>query len=928
MATYFRNVENNGVWDPGGTYTFEVYHQRSLVPTDLSGWPAAIDCDGVTGTMVYYWSPFSYYPCFKDVAAATAFAGTPAMSSKIGASYFVYPESTDMYLPVTASFLFGGPSTAERDAYTYDYTEWGTVTVTVPADTTPGTYGILYLKMSYSAHDEINASPYFTSTPVELYREILSIRVSMGNVANQTTTGSDNNKYICTDDHTETSSTVPITGSTWTDYWMPDDGDGDLGGDLGIRLMPFIYSAEIAYVEEFGYKYVRFYYDGALLSGLGTDIATPYLTADLPAIQYDQIADTQWLVHGSYAPRKVTRTSATAFACNAIAFTNGPFLKRNDLDAADGITMTCDVTAAAATGTLTASAAVFNTLHAGALFKLVHPKTAIRVSKTGAGTSDAITVKGDYTWTTSGAWTGKVWLQRNDNGAGWQNYRSKESKDNANIDLTKTESEDNIQYRIYVEAGLTGSDFVSDIVVHDPDNNGVVRIDSVDSSTSAQVTVMVALASTDATIRWAEGAWSAYRGYPRAFCFFENRAVYAGTEHNPSTVWLSKSDDYENFEEGVNAADSFAVFITTTNEIRWIAALKSLCVGTSGDEWVIQSNKLDTPITPTGSSFSVKQQTAYGSAPVQAVKVNKAILFLDYVRRKVREFTATDEYNSQYASPDLTALAEHITEGGLISIDHQRNPDSILWAVRDDGTLLSMSYEREQNVVAWARHPMDGRVTSCCIIPSSAEDEVWLSVARSINGTWKTCIERMKPRALTSLTNCFFVDCGKTVTNSTASATITGLTHLVGETVTVLGDGTVYTPTAAVTANGTVTISTAVTTAQVGLPFRYKLKPMRSDIQAAGGTTHGSIVKVAEMCVSFLNTMNAKYGVNYTNLYDFDWSNVRWTNNTDITGLFTGDVVVNVDGGFTMDNPLIISGNDPLPCTVRAIIPRQEKTGR
>lgn len=43
---------------------------------------------------------------------------------------------------------------------------------------------------------------------------------------------------------------------------------------------------------------------------------------------------------------------------------------------------------------------------------------------------------------------------------------------------------------------------------------------------------------------------------------------------------------------------------------------------------------------------------------------------------------------------------------------------------------------------------------------------------------------------------------------------------------------------------------------------------------------------------------------------------------------YTGDVVVSTDGGFGVEDNFVISGDDPLPCVVRAIVPRKEKTGR
>ena len=100
------------------------------------------------------------------------------------------------------------------------------------------------------------------------------------------------------------------------------------------------------------------------------------------------------------------------------------------------------------------------------------------------------------------------------------------------------------------------------------------------------------------------------------------------------------------------------------------------------------------------------------------------------------------------------------------------------------------------------------------------------------------------------------------------------------------------------------------------------------DITTAQGTSHGSIKKISEIGLSFHNTLNAKYGASETELFDIDWDNERWKNTSEIEGLFTGDVFVAFDGGFDVDDTLIISQDDPLPCTLRAIVPRIEKTGR
>ena len=213
---------------------------------------------------------------------------------------------------------------------------------------------------------------------------------------------------------------------------------------------------------------------------------------------------------------------------------------------------------------------------------------------------------------------------------------------------------------------------------------------------------------------------------------------------------------------------------------------------------------------------------------------------------------------------------------------------------------------------------------SICVIPGDGEDEIWLMVGRVINGSLTRTIERMKPRDWgDDMEDMFFVDAGLTY-DSTATTSITGLDHLEGETVAILGDGAVL-PTQTVS-SGSITLAESVSVAQVGLPFTYKLKPMRLDQNTSKGTSKGSIKKISEAVISFYNTLNAKYGDG------IDTHTIPWRETaaeyTSPPDLVTGDKVVVADGGFSVEDPFQIEGSDPMPCTVRCIIPRLEQTGR
>ncbi len=262
--------------------------------------------------------------------------------------------------------------------------------------------------------------------------------------------------------------------------------------------------------------------------------------------------------------------------------------------------------------------------------------------------------------------------------------------------------------------------------------------------------------------RWYEGAWSDRRGYPSALTFFEERSVYGGSTHQPQTVWLSESGNYDHFEEGTKDSDSFWRTLSSDkrNGIRWMASLEALVLGTNGGEWRIRAKATDEEITPT--NFNARQQTPYGSKRIQPLQVGDAILYVDSVGRKVREMTYRED-KLKYVSPDLTALAEHVTLSGITCIAHQKNPDSIIWCVLDNGKLLSMTYERDQNVVAWAVHLIGGtsvEVESVSVIPGDDEDEVWISVSRTVNGSTARTVEQLQPRVDVDLEDAWFLDSG------------------------------------------------------------------------------------------------------------------------------------------------------------------------
>jgi hypothetical protein len=612
----------------------------------------------------------------------------------------------------------------------------------------------------------------------------------------------------------------------------------------------------------------------------------------------------------------------------------------------------------------------FESGHAGSLFKLTFPR-ATKVSTDRYSSGDAIPfticpaidIKGSMRFEAKGHLkSATVELQRNENGAGWETVEVWEVLADINTTFTKVEDADNVQYRAVVTAiNFTFADpyLRASITCSNSTQDCVVRAETINSNSQASVSIISGTPIISVTRRWAEGAWSPLRGYPVSMAFFEDRCCFTAmqdiqtqvlydntpphTEPSLPKGWPSHTGDYENFEVGVKDADSFEVTIPSANDVQWIESLEALVVGTNGDEWRIGSNKMQQPITPT--NYSVRQQSAYGNKSIQPMIINDQLLFVDSVGRKLRE-SAYD--GDKYRAIDLTTMAEHITVSGIVDTAYQRNPDSIIWCVLDNGNLVAMVYEKYEKVIAWFNVPIDGKVQSVCVATGIGEDDVWLSVKRNIAGTDNIFIEKLSPRKFNYIEDAFYVDCGFTYTLSdvVTSAgedvlyegrivmigptfhTVSGLSHLNGETVSVLADGEPYTDIAV--AGGSITLPTGVypQKVQIGLPYTSKLQPMRIVTGSASGSSQGTITRVPKMSVSFLNAMDAQYGASSNALFDINWDDPKWENSEDtMTGTFTGEVEVTVDGGFSVQNPIIISTDAPLPCVVRSIMPRLEVTG-
>jgi hypothetical protein len=244
-------------------------------------------------------------------------------------------------------------------------------------------------------------------------------------------------------------------------------------------------------------------------------------------------------------------------------------------------------------------------------------------------------------------------------------------------------------------------------------NSGYATITAITSTTVVVVDITIAFTNTNAITAWQLGSFSDTTGHPTCVSFFEQRLVFAGTTNQPQTIFFSKSGDYENMDANIGGtvADDDAIIYTIAsnqvNAIRFMTATRTLILGTAGGEFTVSGGGTDSAVTPT--NILIKKQSNHGAANVDAIAVGNATLFLQRAKRKVRELAYNFDVDG-YIAPDMTILAEHITESGLTQMSYQQEPNQIIWGVRDDGELVGLTYQREQQVTAWHRHIFGGIV--------------------------------------------------------------------------------------------------------------------------------------------------------------------------------------------------------------------------
>jgi hypothetical protein len=461
--------------------------------------------------------------------------------------------------------------------------------------------------------------------------------------------------------------------------------------------------------------------------------------------------------------------------------------------------------------------------------------------------------------------------------------------------------------------------------------DGHGKITARTSTTVVTIEILTDMGSSSSSTDWSLGAFSNTTGHATCVTFFEQRLVFAGTKSQPQTLFFSKSGDYENMDEnrGGTVADDDAIIYTIAsnqvNAIRFMTATRTLIVGTAGGEFAVSGGGTDIAITPT--NILIKKQSNHGAANLDAIAVGNVTLFLQRAKRKIRELAYNFDVDG-YLAPDMTILAEHISESGITQMAYQQEPNQIIWCVRTDGQLIALTYQREQQVVAWHRHIFGGSFStgnavceSVAALPTDNDEyQLWVIIKRTINGVTKRYVEYLHTFDFdeTDNTDFNFLDSQLSYSGSPVTS-ISGLSHLEGQTVAILADGATH-PRKTVT-SGSISLDRSASKVKVGLPYTSLLQTMRLDAGSQDGTSQGKTKRIFDITLRIYESIGIEVGPDLNNMERIPFRSSATLMDQAIP-VFTGDKEIEFRGNYETDGYVYVRQDQPLPLTILSLYPR------
>lgn len=645
-------------------------------------------------------------------------------------------------------------------------------------------------------------------------------------------------------------------------------------------------------------------WNGSYATVSGMVLASPYASSDLPLLSWTQSNDILTLFHPNYPPYQLSRLSESSWTFVAQEFDSGPFQDQN-VDQ----TVTVNPSATVGSVTLSASTPLFLNATVGQLFKIAEIQTqppwanATAVTAGNIRRSDgknyialnSATTGPSNPTVTSGTWNdGGVTWQYLDSGFGVARITSIAGDGRSAVAtvlapfpistaVTLGSAKTIVGFGMIYGMGnfnvvghglVAGQTFSWDLSYLDLSSNvrrltGTATVNQVvdannfnsfsglfnapagfSSFTSGTIQAGTVVTASSPSYRWSLGSWSDTLGYPSCGTYYQQRLVLGGSTTFPQTLWTSRTGAYGDFSTSSPLQDDDALTFTFSsgqeNPLVSLLPLGQLIALSSNAAWVVGSYT-QSPLTPGNLSARIQAYNG-GALGVPILGVDSAAIFLQAHGQTVRGFGYSYQYAYDNYSPanNLSIHASHLFDGHAIQewAFHQV-PYSRVWAVRDDGVMLGLTFNQEQQITAWDRHDTAGGLyESVCVIPEGSEDVLYVAVKRVVNGATVRFIERMATRNVTDIAAGIFLDAslsfdgrntsaqtvtlsGGTAWDETEHVTLTSSSQLFNAPKALVGDQIVFTLDDGSVLRFTLDTITSNTVA-TGIPSKLVPVPYRS----------------------------------------------------------------------------------------------------
>jgi len=675
--------------------------------------------------------------------------------------------------------------------------------------------------------------------------------------------------------------------------------------DSAVRtiIVPFEFNTEQAYILEFGNQYIRFYRNyGQIQSGMAAyEISSVYEEQDLLNIKYVQSNDVMYLVDGRHHPQKLSRTGHTSWTITDVPVLNGPFLNEET---------TITITPSATTGTaitLTASAALFDAGHVGALWRIKHGSTWGYVQI--ASYSSATSVTADVIQTLGGTTASSAYQE-----GAWSDYRGFPVAISFLYERLGffAHSDDPNRYWLSQTQGF------EDFGISDP----VVDTDAIYSRlTDGQVNSILwaAQGKDGALIGTAGSEWrlESSDGNNIATDTIRTRRQTnwgsngtQGQYINTAMIWTTRSGKqiremlYDLNSDGYKAYDltERSTHVTEFNGLTRMAYQKE----PYGIVWFVREDgqligmtyDRDQKVSPIyryilGGTFDTEQAVVEDVAVIPSPDASRYDVYV-IVKRTINGSTAR---YIEYFMPENPEYQQDV-----FYVDSGLTFDAPL-------TITDITNANPAVVTTSTPHGF------------SNGDSLRIRLVKGM-----TTVNN-KNFTIANVTSTTFELVG---TNSTSYpayyssgevrkrvTTITGLDHLEGETVNICGDGAKL--SAQTVVSGSITLPSPAAVVHVGLPYTSKMKTLRLEAGNQITTLQGETKIIKSLVIRFYKSLGGAVGPDENNVDVMFFRDSSMPMGT-APQLYSDDKEILLIGEYSTNGQVYIESSDPLPLNISAIV--------